>query len=166
MEWQRDRVGSALRGENPTVLARLPGSFAVFGDVQWLPGYCVLLTDEPRVPMLTSLSLDRQTQFLTSMAVLGQAVESACSTLDPAFRRLNYDILGNTDAFLHAHVWPRYSWEPAERLSKPVWLYPPDRWTSAEHRAGSRHDALRQAITDELVRLGASPVAVPAEPEA
>lgn len=159
MDWQHDRIGSALRGENPTVLARLPGAFAVLGDVQWLPGYCVLLTDEPGVPSLTGLPLDRQTQFLTSMAVLGQAVESACSTLDPAFRRLNYDILGNTDAFLHAHVWPRYSWEPAERLRKPVWLYPPDRWTSPQHRAGPRHDAVRRAITDELVRRGASPAA-------
>lgn len=39
MDWQHDRIGAALRGENPTVLARLPGGFAVFGDVQWLPGW-------------------------------------------------------------------------------------------------------------------------------
>ena len=68
-----------MRGENPTVMARLPGGFAVFGDVQWLPGYCVLLTDQPGVSALTSLPLGEQTQFLTSMAVLGEAVESACS---------------------------------------------------------------------------------------
>ena len=42
--WRLDRIGSALRGENPTVLARLPGGFAVIGDVQWLPGYCVVLS--------------------------------------------------------------------------------------------------------------------------
>lgn len=44
-DWRADRVGSALRGENPTVLRRLPGGFAVMGDVQFLPGYCVLITD-------------------------------------------------------------------------------------------------------------------------
>lgn len=159
MDWEHDRIGAALRGENPTVLARLPGGFAVFGDVQWLPGYCVLLPDEVDVPALTSLPLAQQTQFLTSMAVLGQAVESACSALDPGFRRLNYDILGNTDEFLHAHVWPRYSWEPSQRLRKPVWLYPAENWTAAEHRAGPQHEVIRQMIEDELIRRGASPTA-------
>ena len=152
VEWERDRIGSALRGENPTVMARLPGGFAVFGDVQWLPGYCVLLADDPAVSTLTSLPLPRQTRFLTSMAILGQAVEAACSQIDSAFRRLNYDILGNTDEFLHAHVWPRYAWEPADQVTKPVWLYPPEHWTDPRRRAGPRHEALRQAITHELTR--------------
>ncbi len=47
IDWKEDRIGSALRGENPTVLAQMPGGFAVMSDVQWLPGYCVLLTDDP-----------------------------------------------------------------------------------------------------------------------
>jgi hypothetical protein len=34
VDWQEDRVGPALRGENPTVLARMPGGFAVMGDPQ------------------------------------------------------------------------------------------------------------------------------------
>jgi hypothetical protein len=45
IDWRQDRVGSALRGQNPTVLVRLPGGFAGMGDPQWLPGYCVLLTE-------------------------------------------------------------------------------------------------------------------------
>ncbi|WP_199754944.1 hypothetical protein [Amycolatopsis sp. WAC 04197] len=45
--WKRDRIGSALRGGNPTVLRRLDAGFAVIGDTQFLPGYCVLLTDSP-----------------------------------------------------------------------------------------------------------------------
>ena len=52
---QDDRIGAALRGANPTVLARMPGGFAVIGDVQWLPGYCVPLTDEPSVERLSEL---------------------------------------------------------------------------------------------------------------
>ncbi|MFI9452759.1 hypothetical protein [Amycolatopsis sp. NPDC052450] len=38
---------------------------------------------------------------------------------------MNVEILGNTDPFLHAHVWPRYDWEPADKVGQPVWLY---RW--------------------------------------
>jgi hypothetical protein len=46
-DWRADRVGSALRGQNPTVLTRLDTGFAVMGDTQFLPGYAVLLTADP-----------------------------------------------------------------------------------------------------------------------
>lgn len=55
---------------------------------------------------------------------LGEAVERACGHADPAFLRVNLEILGNTDGFLHAHVWPRYAWEPADLVRLPVWLHP------------------------------------------
>ena len=77
-DWREDRIGAALRGENPTVLQRLPGGFAVIGDVQWLPGYCVLLTDDPAVQRLSDLSRPDRAAFLESMARLGEAVERAC----------------------------------------------------------------------------------------
>ncbi len=84
---------------------------------------------------------------------LGEAVERACRRLDPAFRRVNLEILGNTDAFLHAHVWPRYEWEPADLVGLPVWLYPRETWGDDTHVLGPRHDALRAAIGEELDRL-------------
>jgi len=56
IDWRGDRVGSALRGENPTVLARTPGGFAVMGGPQWLPGYCLLLIDNPEAKPLSDLS--------------------------------------------------------------------------------------------------------------
>ena len=142
-----DRIGSALRGENPTVMARLPSAFAVIGDVQWLPGYCVFLTDDPNVTRLTDLPRAKRLEYLESMERLGEAVEQACAALDPAFQRVNLEILGNTDPFLHAHVWPRHDWEPADLVGKPVWLYPATRWTDPEHRLGPEHDALRATMT-------------------
>lgn len=72
--------------------------------------------------------------------------------LDPAFRRVNLEILGNTDPFLHAHVWPRYDWEPADLVGKPVWLYPADRWYDGRFALGPGHDKLREAIAEELDR--------------
>jgi len=84
-DWRADRIGSVLRGENPTVLARLPGSFAVIGDVQWLPGYCVLLVDDPAASRLSDLPRDARNRFLASMADLGEPVEGACrSTIPPS----------------------------------------------------------------------------------
>ncbi len=149
-DWRHDRIGSALRGENPTVLRRLQAGFAVIGDVQFLPGYSVLLADDPAVQRLSELPKSRRSAFLSDMDRLGEAVERACRRVDPAFRRLNLEILGNTDAFLHAHVWPRYEWEPADLVRRPVWLYPRERWSEERHALGPRHDTLREAIGEEL----------------
>ncbi|APX33217.1 diadenosine tetraphosphate hydrolase [Brachybacterium sp. P6-10-X1] len=148
-----DRVGSALRGENPTVLSHLPGGFAVIGDVQFLPGYSVLLTDRPGVDRLSDLPPADRTQFLASMDLLGEAVETVCAARDGAFRRVNLEILGNTDAFLHAHVWPRYDWEPADVVTKPVWLHPRANWSDSALRLSSEHDELRADLTAALDSL-------------
>ncbi|MER5895419.1 diadenosine tetraphosphate hydrolase [Streptomyces sp. NPDC001876] len=152
-DWRADRVGTALSGENPTVIRRLTSGFAVIGDVQFLPGYSVLLVDDPAVQRLSDLPKPKRLSFLSDMDQLGEAVEHACRRLDPAFRRVNLEILGNTDPFLHAHVWPRFEWEPADVVGKPVWLYPRERWTDEEFRLGPRHDALREAIAGELDQL-------------
>ncbi|MBO8192993.1 diadenosine tetraphosphate hydrolase [Streptomyces oryzae] len=151
-DWRKDRIGSALRGENPTVLRRLEAGFAVVGDVQFLPGYSLLLVDDPAVRRLSELPRRKRLAFLSDMDELGEAVERACARLDPAFLRINLEILGNTDPFLHAHVWPRFAWEPAGLVGRPVWLYPREKWTDEQYALGPRHDAVRAAIGRELDR--------------
>ncbi|MEN8652010.1 diadenosine tetraphosphate hydrolase [Streptomyces sp. 21So2-11] len=156
-DWRTDRIGSALRGENPAVLRRLDAGFAVMGDVQFLPGYSVLLVDQPEVRRLSDLPREKRRSFLSDMDTLGEAVERACGRLDSAFRRVNLEILGNTDGFLHAHVWPRFEWEPPGLAGLPVWLYPRDRWTSEQFALGPQHGPLRGAIGDELDQLRRTP---------
>lgn len=149
-DWKQDRIRAAHEGRNPTVLAKLPESFAVIGDTQYLPGYCVLLVDDPAVDRLTDLPRNRRLAFLESMDCLGEAVEKACSEMDPAFRRLNYEILGNTDAYLHAHIFARYEWEPAELIGGPVWRYDNDLRYGQDAALGPQHDALRRRIRSHL----------------
>lgn len=151
--WRGDRIGSALRGKNPTVLRRLETGFAVIGDTQFLPGYSILLVDDPGVQRLTDLPRARRRGFLESMDRLGEAVERACRSADAAFRRVNLEILGNVDPYLHAHIWPRYDWEPLALAHRPVWLYPPEHWTDEQYALGPQHDVLRCAIRTELDRL-------------
>lgn len=146
-EWRADRVGAALHGENPTVLRRMPGGFAAIGDVQFLPGYCVLLTDRPGVNRLSQLPRAERAAFLTSMDILGEAVETVCSARDDGFRRVTLEILGNTDAFLHAHVWPRFDWKGEELARMPVWIHPRARWSDPATALSTEHDALRADIT-------------------
>lgn len=88
------------------------------------------------------------------MERLGEAVEVACTAMDPAFRRVNLEILGNTDAYLHAHVWPRYQWEPPDVIGHPVWAYPMSHWSDPSHELGPQHDELRRRIVEHLGTTG------------
>lgn len=151
-DFRADRVGTALAGTNPTVLRRLRAGFAVIGDVQHLPGYCVLITDTPGVDQLVDLPPGRQVAFLEDLAVLGRAVAAVCGRRDPAYRRINLEIQGNTDAFLHAHVTPRYHWEPSDVVGWPAALH---HWTGRvgpEHVLGPQHDGLRADLVAEIDR--------------
>lgn len=153
MGWKLDRIGAALRGENPTVMRRLDAGFANIGDVQFLPGYCVLLVDTPEVQRLTDLPRRRRLEFLADLDLLGEAVERVCARRDPGFRRVNPEILGNTDPFLHAHVRARYEWEPQHLRGSPAWLYPAEYWSDPTIALGPQHDGLRADLTAEIDRL-------------
>jgi len=147
-EWKRDRIASAEQGENPTVLARMPSGFAVLGDTQFLPGYCLLLA-VPRTEHLTDLPLDRRVEFLRDMAILGEAVQLVCRP-----RRINYEIAGNIDSFVHAHVIPRYVWEPKGYLRGPAVLYPLEQRSVPEVQFSlEKHGSLMSSLTEQLGRL-------------
>ena len=139
--------------EDPSFLARLPGGFAVMGDAQFLPGYSLLLPDDPEATRLTDLPRATRLEYLASLEHLAEALELACKQADPAFRRVNIEILGNTEPRLHAHVWPRYDWEDPELVLGPVWLYPEERWHEPATALGPQHDSLRAAIKENLNRL-------------
>ena len=129
-------------------LAIMRSGRAVIGDTQFLPGYSLLLR-EPHIGRLEDLSLHDREIFLSDMAMLGEAVTVACGP-----RRVNYSIYGNTDVFLHAHIFPRYDWEAPERITRPVWNYPEENWTSpAMEYDEQKHGALRERISAALKRL-------------
>jgi diadenosine tetraphosphate (Ap4A) HIT family hydrolase len=111
------RVEAARVGTNATVICRMPSGWAVLGDTQFLRGYSLLLAD-PVVPDLNSLDEERRRLFLRDMAILGDAL---LETTD-AFR-INYEILGNANPALHAHVFPRYQTEPEELRRGLAWSY-------------------------------------------
>lgn len=91
-DWRDDRIGSAINGTNPMVMAELSGGFVSFGDTHFLLGYCVLLPKR-KVSSLNDLKIQE---------------------------RVNYDIIGNTAQFLPAHIFPRNQLEDSEKVLKPV----------------------------------------------
>lgn len=85
-------------------------------------------------------------QFLDDMARLGDAVLAVTGA-----ERLNYEMLGNVEPALHAHVIPRYAWEPAETRRQPVWLHD---WTMAPQFDVSAHADLRRRLELALRSAG------------
>ena len=144
-----DRIDAAHRGENPFVMARMRSGFAVVGDTQHLPGYSLLLIDDPSIDHLTDLDWERRREFLFDMSLLGEAVEQACRP--HGLRRINYEVLGNGLHVLHGHVHPRYDWEPSDKITGPVWRYPKEtRNDPAYAYSDEKHGQLRAQITAAL----------------
>lgn len=146
-----DYLAMAENGTHPLLLTKMGSGYAVLADTQFLPGYCILLAS-PKANHLTDLPMPHRMQFLQDMSLIGEALEQV---LRPqGLVRINYEILGNTDAYLHAHVIPRYEWEPDELRGYPAFNYPRDRWTDPSYRFDTdKHDALRAELTKVLTGL-------------
>lgn len=111
------QVDSARNGTLLRVVARMDSGWAVLGDPQITRGYCLLLPD-PVVPDLNSLTGEAREQFLRDMAALGDAVLAVTGA-----ERINYEILGNVEPALHAHVIPRHADEDQALRRTAVWLH-------------------------------------------
>ena len=147
-DWKNDRIGSAKRGENPTVMVKMKSGFAVIGDYQFLPGYCVLL-GFPKASSLNELSLAERTQYLVDMTFIGDAIIKTCNPL-----RINYSILMNLDNYLHAHIEARYDWEPDENKRRPSYFYPKEqRYSSQYEFSEEKYGVLKSNITSNLIEL-------------
>lgn len=143
-----DYLKMAEAGTHPLLLAEMTSGYAVLANTQFLAGYCILLAS-PRVNNLTDLPIDARLGFLRDMSLIGEAIEQVCGPM--GLRRVNYEILGNTDPYLHAHIIPRYEHEPAEYIGKPAFLYPPDRWSDPKYTYNeNRHGSIRKQLTAAL----------------
>ena len=110
------RVRAAHEGGNEYVICKMPSGWAVLGDQQFIPGYSLLLSD-PVVADLNVLSGEKRSQFLHDMAFIGDALLEATGAF-----RINYEILGNDEPALHAHIFPRNMDEPEQKRRYPVWM--------------------------------------------
>ncbi|AVX03039.1 hypothetical protein MXMO3_00493 [Maritalea myrionectae] len=138
------RVELARKGENPWLICQMPSGWAVMCDKQVQPGYVILLPD-PMVGSLNELSGETRAQFLADMALIGDALLAATDAY-----RINYEILGNSDQALHAHIIPRYQSETDERRPLPIWFYD---WHGSPDFMSGEFDELRNRIREEILRV-------------
>lgn len=139
-----ERVALARSGQNPYVICQMASGWLVIGDVQPLPGYCLLLAD-PVVESLNALSEPERVRYSLDVAGIGDALLK----ITGAFR-INYETWGNAEPALHTHIMPRYLTEPDEKRRRPACMSYD--WQSARaydaERDGPFVRSMRAALTE------------------
>jgi diadenosine tetraphosphate (Ap4A) HIT family hydrolase len=107
------------------------------------PGYCLLLPD-PVVPHLNALSGELRGQFLSDMALVGDALLAVTAAL-----RINYAVFGNVEPALHAHIFPRHAAEPDATRSAQPWALD---WNAAPSYSEALHGELKRRLSAEVQR--------------
>ena len=80
------------------------------------------------------------------MALVGDVLLETTSAA-----RINYEMLGNLEPALHAHLFPRYDTEPPELRTRPIWFYD---WSQAAAFDSQRQASFVQAVREGLEKRG------------
>lgn len=139
------RVQQCREGTYPKSICRVKSGWVVLGDVQFLRGYCLLLPD-PVVANLNALEAEARQVFLLEMSIIGDVLLDLTGAI-----RINYEMIGNVEPALHAHIFPRFDNEPTALKLKPVWFYD---WDEAPEFNEERDQELMQAIAAGIEARG------------
>jgi diadenosine tetraphosphate (Ap4A) HIT family hydrolase len=109
-------------------VALLPTSVAILGTDQYYPGYTIVIARR-HATELYHLSDAESTAYFQDMLKVARAIDRAFSP-----RKMNYELLGNTVAHLHWHLFPRYAGDPSP--ARPIWenVHDPKELADAEYR--------------------------------
>lgn len=125
----------------PARVIQLRSGWVVMGERQVLTGYCLLVPD-PVVPHLNALPSELRGQFLSDMAMVGDALLATTQAL-----RVNYAIYGNVDPALHAHIFPRHTTEPEATRTAQPWALD---WNAAPTYSEALHGELKRRIAADI----------------
>ena len=110
------RIDSIKKRENPYFVAELETGYVVLGDYQFFRGYTLFLCKEHKLE-LHELSIHFRKKHLWDMSQVAEAVYKAFRP-----KKLNYELLGNTDEHVHWHLFPRHAHDPLPY--RTVWNIP------------------------------------------
>jgi len=132
------------RGTNPYYVRELDTGYVVIGDHQHFYGYTLFLCKQ-HVTELHHLDRDTKIRFLEEMSLVAQAAAEAFGA-----EKMNCELLGNGDAHLHWHLFPRRTGDIGDfgNCGKgPVWWYPMEKMYDNSTRPSEN------TLADMIVRL-------------
>lgn len=108
------RIELIKKGENKYFVKELKTGYVVLSDNQYFYGYTIFIsknhTDE-----LYKLGKPERELFLKEMSIVAEAIIRAFKP-----KKLNYELLGNSDSHLHWHLIPRYGKDPSPKTA--IWV--------------------------------------------
>lgn len=113
-----DRIKLIQENKNPYFVRELSTGYVVLGDSQYFEGYTLFL-EKHHVTELHQLAPDEKLAFLEEMSL----VQEACAKAFHA-DKMNIELLGNGDAHVHWHLFPRHNGDTAQ--PGPIWWTPMD----------------------------------------
>lgn len=141
-----DRIKMIKDNINPYFVAELETGYVVIGEHQFFRGYTLFLCKEHSTE-LHFLEKDFKEKFLYEMSIVGEAVYNAFTP-----QKLNYELLGNGDAHLHWHIFPRRKDE--ENVRGPVWWTDKNKMYSEKTKPSMEElNRLKEQLYNELKKL-------------
>ena len=145
-----DRIQMIKENTNPWFVKELETGYVVIGDNQHFKGYTLFLCKEHKTELF-QLNYATKMKFLEEMSIVAEAVAKAFGA-----EKMNYEVLGNGDAHLHWHLFPRNNGDIENYGNNgrgPVWWYPMDKMYSPDNRP-SEHDlnAMKTKLAEETTK--------------
>ncbi len=132
-------------GKVPDFVAELDHSYVVLGDAQFYRGYCILF-GKHHARELFLLPRDEALALCDELCSVAEAIDKVTKPL-----KLNYECLGNLEAHVHWHVFPRYQSEDEQLRRAPVWERPASARVQPLEETDRR--ALMASLRAEIVKL-------------
>lgn len=143
-----DRIQMIKNETNPYFVKELDTGYVVLGDNQHFRGYTLFLLKE-HIVELFELEETLKAKYLKEMTIVAEAVSRAF-----AADKMNYECLGNGDAHLHWHLFPRINGDIENYGNNgkgPVWWYPREKMYADNNRPNSEElEAMKKSLLKEL----------------
>ena len=146
-----DRISMIKNKTNRYFVKELKTGYVVVGDHQFFKGYTLFLCKEHKTE-LWQLDKEYKLMFLEEMSMVAEAVQNATGA-----DKMNYEMLGNGDAHMHWHLFPRRENDLGnygDNGKGPVWWYPREKMYSDETKPTEIElDHMKQSILKELNKI-------------
>lgn len=146
-----NRIEMIKDGINPHFVKELDTGYVVIGDNQHFKGYTLFLCKQHKTELFY-LDKDFASRFMQEMILVAEAAKKAFGA-----EKMNYECLGQGDAHLHWHLFPRRTGDIGDYGNKgagPVWWYPMDLMYSNDNRPTDNELAeMKLKLLTELEKL-------------
>ena len=146
-----DRIRWIREGKNPYFVKELETGYVVIGDYQHFRGYTLFLHKEHKLE-LHDLEHTEKLRYLEEMSIVAEATAKAFHA-----EKMNCELLGNGDAHLHWHLFPRRSGDLegyGNNSKGPVWWYPREKmYDDANRPSEDELTEMKNALLAELKKL-------------